>query len=260
MVRWTKDELGALKNYPHVQIPGRSREAVRLQANHLGFQVRKSRRWTGDELELLKERPKRKVEILGRSRAAIQTKANQLGFYRFASHRAWTPEELELLKQHAYGIVTVPGRSRYAVLNMVRRLGIRREANYTKVLSDNECRLVAWSIAWEGHLSLFRQKKGGYAPLAAITNTNRSLLEQFQTLVGAGHVTKFYTYEKGHRPIGQWKISGAKGVRWLLDQIAGYLPVKKEQALLLLDFCNEKGDPQQIWVKMRALNKRGLTV
>ena len=147
-------------------------------------------------------------------------------------------------------------------------------------LTPIEATAVAWAIAAEGsiHLSVtthanpkYHQTKG-IQPLIEIANTKYEFLKILQDYIGGTIVARKMIWP--NKPIWQLSISGIKDIYTLLKQIEPYLPIKKEQARLVMELCILRTDkttkegtrkriPYQdrVWeivAEMKQLNKRGL--
>lgn len=117
--KWTAAELNIIQNSGG-QIPvveGRTRTAVLEKMADLGLRKVEDKRWTQEELSLVKRGV---LEIAGRSRLAVQQKRKKLGLTK---DTRWTLKEINLLKNNR----PVPGRNRNAIKNKLDRLGLRKK-------------------------------------------------------------------------------------------------------------------------------------
>lgn len=148
--------------------------------------------------------------------------------------------------------------------------------NFEVNISDENARLAAWSISWEGYISLIKskdpRKKGGFRmiPRIAIGNTNYNLLEKFQQLVPIGKLSNSgYRPNPKARDIWYWRLSSSfNKTIWFLKRILPYLPSKQRQAELLLEYCisrcNVFGNKPyserelQIREEILTLNRKGI--
>ena len=142
-------------------------------------------------------------------------------------------------------------------------------------MNTEERKIVAWSFAWEGFISV--QKRNGKnvrlcQPILGVSNTNKNLLEQFSDMVGCGNITKVKTTKKNNAQVWHWRVSNLPDVAFVLSQIVSYLPSKREAGKLVLDFCvsrlkKARGKPLggvryddfelQLVDKIRALQEAG---
>jgi len=140
--------------------------------------------------------------------------------------------------------------------------------------SDEIKKVIAWSLCWEGTITLtFR--KGHIKPRISISNTDRSLLLEFQKLLDLGYVTVHHKTRRGvaWRTLWHWRVETWFEVLFLLSEIIDFLPAKKEQAQIVIDFINhriERGSMNSVGVsipideyernlveRIRMLNRRG---
>jgi len=103
----------------------------------------------------------------------------------------------------------------------------------------NNPQAVAWIIAAEGSISLLRSNNGkGVSAHINVYNTDLRFLEQFMELVdGIGHI-----YTRGKKLVGkkqsyEWCLSTYSECLNLLTEIYEWLPIKQEQAEIVIDFC-----------------------
>ena len=135
--------------------------------------------------------------------------------------------------------------------------GRRSRVNYyrcdTIVPAENRL-AVAWIMAAEGMISITRRRDSGAPkPLLKIGNTELEFLSKFHHLVGkVGIVTK-RPHKKTLKSKGTytWKFRSVPGVYKFLEEILPYLPIKREVALVVMEFCKNwmkhpnKLDPQK---------------
>ncbi len=140
------------------------------------------------------------------------------------------------------------------------------------IWSEEEKKIIAWSICWEGNISIRLHQKPhtdakqgfSYSVQMAVSNTNFKLLKKFFEIARIGLLRR-----EGN--IYRWKLENLESCQWVLNNILDYLPAKKEQASLALIFANsrlskrnEKGEIRgdytaeeiECWYKCRKLNKR----
>lgn len=166
----------------------------------------------------------------------------------------WTGEEVDLLKE-IYPIVSsndellkhFPKRTLGAIqrkasadLHVHRKNAKSWRVIYPK-LSDHTAMIIAWSIVWEGSISLYYDKfKKRINPIINLSNTNLELLQKFRQLVGFGCVIKGRKGKNGYRDLYYWQLSGNRGCLHLLKEIVEYLPAKQKRAELLIEFCESR--------------------
>jgi hypothetical protein len=136
---------------------------------------------------------------------------------------------------------------------------------------------MAWSIVFEGcislgkgttkHISQITGEEKEYitlVPMVQLSNTQYNLLDSFQKLVGYGHVEKNGSTKSG-APYWSWEVKSMEEVKRVCEEMLPYLPSKRKQAELLIEFCTirlekpkERVDrEEQIFQEMRSLNEKG---
>jgi len=147
---------------------------------------------------------------------------------------------------------------------------------YTAVRMDKEQKvLLAWSLAWEGTITIVRQSEKktsrGFClrPRLHISNADKSLLEKFQSYIGCGSVTSEqtrYPHQGKWKTLYCWTVGDREKGMNLLREILPFLPAKKRQAELLLEFFelrdHREHEPYpervlEIHKEMAQLNRRG---
>lgn len=141
-------------------------------------------------------------------------------------------------------------------------------------LTPIEATAVAWAIAGEGTISIHMQKDGRYAtkngkkylqlaPYVSIVNLKLPFIQRMQEILGG---TMYEEVSPLGKPVYRLLIMGIKDVKILLEQIIDYLPIKQENARLIIEFCSTRLVKQipyskrekEIALLIRKLNKRGL--
>lgn len=113
------------------------------------------------------------------------------------------------------------------------------------ILAEEVRRAVAWAIAGEGTITInpsHRKNPSGFLlaiPMITITNTEKLFVTEFWRMVGnKGHIFKYSRQKtKGGKDIWSWQLRTIRGCLTLLEQIYNYLPIKKEQAKIVIEFC-----------------------
>jgi len=101
---------------------------------------------------------------------------------------------------------------------------------------------VAWTIATEGCIGIYKRTdiKTLLRPMISVSNTSLKLVEDFKDLTGIGYVTNGTNF-KGHprwNSIYRWEICSYRDCLLFIADIIGYLPIKQEQAKIMLEFCS----------------------
>jgi len=218
----------------------------------------KFEKWHDEEVQILiKLYPNTKISDiankLGRSWKSVSAKASLLGLCRRKrwQNKQWSDEDLIKLKSlfpcssKNQLVVALSNHTWGAIRYKARRLKLSQYAwqyNYltsTYQLSDVERAYLAGIIDGEGSISLIDNRKSSQrklTPVIAIGNTNLKMIEWL-----SGHLPKHYKHSKqgwkSSRLMWIIRISGMHRVRWVLEQVKPYLIAKREQADVLLEFC-----------------------
>jgi hypothetical protein len=142
---------------------------------------------------------------------------------------------------------------------------------------NKDWNLISWCLALEGSIELRQQThRGTYTPTLKLYNTNESLVYKFKDLVGLGNIYKHSYYDNPKfKQSYIWRLQRIDDVKCVLENIIPYLPIKKEQAILLLEYVNLRLSKKDKWFKwynngssysdredemfweMKELNRRG---
>jgi hypothetical protein len=139
--------------------------------------------------------------------------------------------------------------------------------------SDTELAYLAGIIDGEGCLSMGNVHTGVYTTQIYIGNTDARVIEWLYRTFG-GSIALRPSPNPKHKPLWRWLASG-KNLNVLLQAVLPYLIVKKEQALLLLEYRTSvtaarrgyrsvEAPPEvvqrrkDIKARMLLLNKRGV--
>ena len=143
-------------------------------------------------------------------------------------------------------------------------------------------KLMAWSIEWEGSISVNRstrnRKRGSwiYQSYVAIGNTREELINAFFSLVGYGKVSHYKSYVNNCKDTHKWEVKSYSDIKKFCEEVLPFLITKKKQAQLAIEFCNlrmsasrdgicfKKGEntrtprEKEIYEEMKKLNSRGM--
>ena len=124
-----------------------------------------------------------------------------------------------------------------------------RSAKYIKNMeivpewTEEEKKIIAWSICWEGSIGLYRGRNSNciYARID-IGNTNFELLEEFKNIVKIGRINKRKPSKSisNAKPQKAWVVCRAKDIYYLLKTIFPYLPSKRRHAELVIEFLEQR--------------------
>lgn len=143
--------------------------------------------------------------------------------------------------------------------------------------------VAAYAIAFEGCISLSKtsvNRRKVYSvivPSVQIAGVNKQLLDDFCSLVGYGKVypERRKNPLKNQREVFVWRLSGAQQMKDFCEEILPYLPSKKRQAEIMIEFCERRKVCHRIYThgghfttyedrdwellkEMQELNHRGL--
>jgi hypothetical protein len=114
-------------------------------------------------------------------------------------------------------------------------------------LTNEQKAYIAGIIDGEGHIGLYscRDKKGWLRSVIGVCNTYKPLLDYLKITYGGCISEQRRDPNIKHRPTFGWQIASKSACKKVLEDTLPYLTIKKEQAILLLEFCNTGG-----WRKM----------
>lgn len=146
-------------------------------------------------------------------------------------------------------------------------------SRHIPTLSKDLRAAVAWAIAAEGTITInpyHSRSHKGYAlayPCIAISNTEKDFVEKFYEIVGrVGIIVRNRRSQGVRKASWQWQLRCIEGCLKLLEQIFEYLPIKKEQATITMEYCRSRlthlnkplSDYEvELINKVRILNTRG---
>jgi hypothetical protein len=148
-----------------------------------------------------------------------------------------------------------------------------------KIISSEDLAYIAGIVDGEGCIHIvkrnptYRCKSYSYNVLLNISNTDDDVLNWITTLIGVGNVNKINMENKPkyRKQMYQYQVASTRAI-YFLKLILPYLHIKKEQALLAIEFnlthADKKGrkgkskehfiQQEMYYTKMRKL-KRGKT-
>ncbi len=91
--------------------------------------------------------------------------------------------------------------------------------------------LAGW-FDGEGSLIISAKKGGGFRIEATLTNTYYSVVKMFADMFGGSYFTSYKNGTKVHR----WRCTRAENIRQFVLEVVPYLMVKREKALLMLEY------------------------
>jgi hypothetical protein len=97
-------------------------------------------------------------------------------------------------------------------------------------------------------------KSGSWVRTVAVINTFRGVLEELHKTFG-GTLRKSRNSSLTKKQCYQWTIGSKDDIRDFLDTILPYLREKREQALVMLDFVDDKISGEEAERKLKRLKK-----
>jgi len=111
---------------------------------------------------------------------------------------------------------------------------------------------VAWTVSAEGTISInARHSVSPHShrfracPIICVSNTEKEFITRFWSLVVVGGIYLHKRLKSG-KNVWTWSLRSVLGCYTLLSEIKEYLPIKREQADLVIKFCESR---------LRHLNK-----
>ena len=162
----------------------------------------------------------------------------------------WTNNEMKLIKKYPYQIDKLvrqlPRHTIHSIRHKRHRLNIKKTSyfkeeniNIDKVKRNSD--IIAWFLCGEGCFTLSRyrdnrDKQYYYSSRISVTNTNLKLLKKYKNLIDDG---KIYSYNPGgtRKERYDWILTSTRDCLIFLQCIYSSLPIKKEQARILIEFC-----------------------
>ena len=105
-------------------------------------------------------------------------------------------------------------------------------------MTPTQAAYLAGLIDGEGSITLTRRHRKENRQLAvSISNTDFDLLNQVNTIIGAGRITRKRTYKEHHKPSGEYRVENRQALA-LIRQIAPFLLTYKAHRadLVLSDY------------------------
>lgn len=105
---------------------------------------------------------------------------------------------------------------------------------------------IAGFIDGEGYISVVRHKdirlNKGYTlfPIFRITNSNKEALEKINEFIKGDIRSNGKDKNPNHKQVYRIEVIKLERIKDILKKIEPYLIIKKQQAELMLDFCNKR--------------------
>ncbi len=107
-------------------------------------------------------------------------------------------------------------------------------------------RYIAGFIDGEGYISVVKHKdtrlKRGYTlfPIFRITNSNKEALEKINEFVKGDIRSNGRDRNSNHKQVYRIEVIKLERIKEILKEIKPYLIIKKQQAELMINFCNRR--------------------
>jgi hypothetical protein len=137
--------------------------------------------------------------------------------------------------------------------------------------SKAEKQIIAWSLEWEGCISLSFNGIG-IIPVVVIANTSPNRLEKFKEIIQFGKVRKTTNATTKRKSLFQWRTYRPLECLYVLKAILPFLVDKQEQAKTVIEFIEnriKRGAKEEripfneyefsLVDKIRILNKKGVS-
>ena len=128
---------------------------------------------------------------------------------------------------------------------------------------------LAGFVDGEGCLTLtYLADRHAYRAYVSVSNTDETIIRKIRDYLNCGHVVRLPRHGN-HRDAWQWTLMSKKHIVPLLERLIPKLYVKKQQAMLVMEFFrsstpqghhltgDERAVKTALLTTMRALNQRG---
>jgi hypothetical protein len=146
----------------------------------------------------------------------------------------------------------LPNRTKHGIHRKAWRLALKRPYGFSegpvnnfksistvKKLTLFERGRIATLIDSEGSIMLELDKKNKCRPAISVANTCLTLLKKARSITGVGCIVpKRRKMKKTWSPAWNWNVWCLVDIKALLSQVVKFLIVKKERAVLVLQFCD----------------------
>ncbi len=134
------------------------------------------------------------------------------------------------------------------------------------MMNDTDWAYLAGLIDGDGHIGMHAHNNG-IRITVEISNTDLAALEKIKRKTGRGYILEKARNKKylNAKDVWAWQITSFPDVEFILTAIVSYMVIKKEAAMLLLEYCMNriKGTSftEKEWAlykRMKELNKKGV--
>lgn len=153
--------------------------------------------------------------------------------------------------------------------------------NVKRPITTKNAELSAWAIASDGCIAItlgkYKKTKLGFILIPSISfcNTSYQFVQKINEMIGGGITHDDANMQTNRKESWEVRVSGLADVKYLGEKILPFLPIKKEQARLIIEFCDSRlkvlSQPGfqfknagyttrelAIYEEMKKLNKRGI--
>ena len=103
-------------------------------------------------------------------------------------------------------------------------------------INDGWIGWLAATLEGEGCINIYPANKNNYAARLSIANTEREFLEAVQQIAGYGTISK--SSSQNRKVCYTWFCEKSSEIKRILRMLWPYLIIKKEQAILVIEFCD----------------------
>ncbi len=144
-----------------------------------------------------------------------------------------------------------------------------RSGRKCKLLNPVDASYIAGFLDGEGCIMIYKRREDSYGFRVTITQSQKYafIMDWFLNTIGLGSKILKKREKENHSNSHYW-VCNAEAAESLLIQLLPYLKLKKEQALLGLNFQKRLRNPKlkadrkwqrEYYLKMKELNQRGIT-
>lgn len=153
--------------------------------------------------------------------------------------------------------------------------------NVKRPIAKKDAELSAWAIATDGCITITlgkdKKTKLGFKlqPSISFCNTSYQFIQIVNKMIGGGIYHKDANVQANAKGKWQVRVTGLADVKYLAEKILPFLPIKKRQARLIIEYCDSRlkilAQPSYqfknvgytkrelaIYEEMKKLNKRGI--
>jgi hypothetical protein len=132
-------------------------------------------------------------------------------------------------------------------------------------MKDSKWSYVSGLIDGEGSIQINKTKAGSYEIKVKLGNTDLRLMKWLISNFGGVYYTEASVRSSSHKVLYQWFVKGAKNKELFLLGVIPYLVLKREQAVIALEYVRlnkskfNQPEREEMFQKLKVLNKRGIS-